>query len=321
MCDNGDRPVTKRVALSALLALAAVAAVAAADNVSLTIRFFDKKIYYAGDQVRVEATVTNASSASFRFKVADSKVWSFDFEVATPTLDKLAHAEQFTIDRSSNQPVFSREISLEPGEQYGLVLELDSFIGLGDPGVFSVRALFYPELYRGSAPRSVASNTLSLAVRPQAETPEEKARIDTESGMPLTRADIPPDQVVANTIVARQKSQWDKFFLYLDLESLLRQNPDRDRVFRRSSEEERARQLAQYRKDLMQQVADQEVLLRPSSFEIQKTSYTPAEAQVVVRSAFAYTDFTEWKRYTYRLRRVENSWLIVAYEVSNLGTE
>ncbi len=313
--------MTKRLALFALLGLAAAAAVAAADNVSLTIRFFDKRIYYAGDQVRVEATVTNASSSSFRFKVADSKVWSFDFEVSTPTLDRLAHAEQFTIDRSSNQPVFFREVSLEPGEQYGLVLELESFVSLADPGVFSVRALFFPELYRGSAPRSVASNTLSLAVRPQAETPEEKARIDTDSGMALTREDIPPDQVVAYTITARQKSQWDKFFLYVDLESLLRQNQDRDRTFRRSSEEERARQLAQYRKDLMQQVVDQEVLLRPSSFEIQKTSYTPAEAQVVVRAAFSYTDYTEWKKYTYRLRRVETSWLIAGYEVSNLGTE
>lgn len=313
--------MTKRVALSALLGLAAAAAVVAADNVSLTIRFFDKMIYYAGDQVRVEATVTNASSTSYRFKVADSKVWSFDFEVSTPTLDRLPHAEQFTIDRGSNQPAFFREVSLEPGEQYGLVLELGSFVTLEEPGVFSIRALFYPELYRGSSPRSVESNTLSIAVRPQAETPEQKARIDTESGLPLTREDLPPDSVVSYTITARQKSQWEKYFLYLDLESLLRQNPDRDRAFRRGSEEERARQLAQYRKDLMQQVVDQDLLLRPASFQIQKTSYTPAEAQVVVRAAFAYTDFTEWKRYTYRLRRVESSWLIVAYEVSNLGTE
>jgi hypothetical protein len=313
--------VRKSLTLCALLGLLAATAAAAAENVSVTIRFFDKRIYYAGDQVRVEATVTNASGASYRFKVADSKAWSFDFEVATPTMDRLAHSDEFTIDRSSNQPVFFREVSLEPGEQFGLVLELDSFVKLEDPGVFTVRALFYPELYRGSSPPSVASNTLSLALRPQAETPEEKARIDTETGMPLTRADVPPDQVVSATIAARQKSQWDKFFLYLDLERLLRQNPDRDRAFRRASEEERSRQLAQYRKDLMAQVVDQEVLLRPSSFEIQKTTYTPEEAQVIVRAAFTHTDYTEWKRYTYHLRRVANTWLIASYEVSQLGTE
>jgi hypothetical protein len=304
-----------------LLALAAAAALAAADNASLTIRFSDKKIYYAGDQVRVEAAITNTSSTSYRFKVADSKVWSFDFEVASPTLDKLEHSEQFTIDRSSNQPVFFREVSLEPGEQYGLVLDLGSFVSIADPGVFTVRASFYPELFRGSDPRPVSSNTLSLAIRPQAETPEQKARIDTESGMVLSRESIPPDEVVRYTITARQKSQWDKFFLYLDLESLMRQNPDRDRTFRRSSEEDRVRQVDQYRKDLMQQVVDQDVLLRPSSFEIQKTSYTAEEAQVVVKAAFTYADYTEWKKYTYHLRRSEEAWLIASYEVSNLGTE
>lgn len=311
----------KRLALCALLGLVVAAAVPAASNVSVTIRFFDKRIYYAGDQISVEATVTNASSSSYRFKIADSKAWSFDFEVSTPTMDRLPHSDEFTIDRSSNQPVFFREVSLEPGEQFGLILDLGSFVNLEEPGVFSVRSLFYPELYRGSSPRSVASNTLSLAIRPQAETPEEKARIDTESGLPLTREDLPPDQVVSLTIGARQKSQWDKFFLYLDLERLLRQNPDRDRAFRRSTEEERARQLAQYRKDLMAQVVDQEILLRPSYFEIQKTTYTPDEAQVTVRAAFAHTDYTEWKRYTYHLRRVTGTWLISSYEVSHLGTE
>lgn len=311
----------KRLALCALIGLLAAAAAVAAENVSVTIRFFDKRIYYAGDQVRVEATITNASSSSYRFKVADSKAWSFDFEVSTPTMDRLEHSDQFTIDRSSNQPVFFREVSLEPGEQFGLILELDSFVKLEASGVYTVRALFYPELYRGSAPASVASNALTLALRPQAETPQDKARIDTETGLPLTRQDIPPDTVVASTITARQKGQWDRFFLYLDIEGLLRQNPDRDRAFRRSSEEERARQLARYRTDLTAQAVDQEMLLIPSSFEIQKTAYTPEEAQVIVRAAFAHTDYTEWKRYVYHLRRVAGAWLITSYEVSQLGTE
>jgi hypothetical protein len=311
--------VTKRLALAALVGLTTAAL--AAGQASITIRFFDRRIYYAGDPVQVEAVILNNTSQAYRFKMADKSVWSFDFEVHTPTLDRLAHASQFTMDRSSNQPVFFREISLEPGEQYGLVLDLGSFVGLDDPGVFTVRALFYPELARGEQTGAISSNALALSLRPQAETTEELSRVETETGLLVRREALPPDEVVSYAISARQKSQWDRFLLYLDLESLLRQSPDRDRRYQRSSEEERLRQVEQYRQDLMRENVDPDILLRPSSFEVERTSYTRDEAQVSVRSSFVFPDYTEWKRYTYRLQRSEGVWVIVAYDVRNLGTE
>lgn len=309
----------KRLTTVALILFTLTAAVSA--EVTVTIRFYDKSIYYAGDPVRVEAMILNATNGPYRFKLADKTVWSFDFEVQTPTLDRIAHSEQFTIDRGANQPVFFREVSLEPGEQYGMILDLSAFVELADPGVFTVRGKFYPEMSRGETPAALTSNALVLNVRPQAETPEERAQVDTEAGLILRREPLPPDQVVSYALTARQKSQWDKFLLYMDLESLLRQNAERDRRYTRSSEEDRLRQLRQYRQDLMRESVDQEVLLRPASFIIERTSYTPDEAQVMVRASFVFPDYTEWKRYTYHLKRVEGVWLVAAYEVRNLGTE
>ena len=309
----------KRLITTTLMWLTLAAAVSA--DVSVSIRFYDRALYHAGDPVQVEAMILNGTNQTYRFKLADRSVWSFDFEVQTPTLDRLAHSTEFTIDRGSNQPVFFREVSIEPGEQYGLILDLGRFVDLADPGVYTVRARFFPELARGDTPTALGSNTLMLNLRPRVDTPEERARVDTETALALRREPIPPDEVVRYVITARQQSQWDRFLLYMDLESLLKQDAERERRYTRSSEEERTRQLAQYRQDLVRERVDQDVLLRPASFQIERTSYTPSEAQVTVRSSFVYPDYTEWKRYTYRLANREGVWLVTAYEVRNLGTE
>ncbi len=297
--------------------------IACADTpgVTASIRFYDKKIYYQADEIWVEAVISNESGSTYRFKVADRRPYSFDFEVMSPTYIQLEHSRDFTIQRTSDQPVFFREVSIEPGEKYGVLLELGDFVAFTEPGVFVIRAMFYPELFRGNTPAMVSSNALTLNLRPAADTPAMQARVDIDTGVILERQPLPPDEVVAYTIRARQKSQWNRFFLYLDVESLLRQNPERERAYARSPEGQRIRMLEEYKKDLQRETIDQEIILVPASFEVLKTSYTPDEGQVIVKQSFAHTGFTEWKKYTYYVRRFDRVWLITGYDVKNLGAE
>lgn len=312
----------KRIILFVLcITLSYSIAFANVSGVTATVRFYDKKIYYQGDEIWIEVVITNESGSTYRFKVADRRVYSFDFEVMTPTYVQLDHSREFTIQRTSDQPVFFREVSLEPGEKYGVLLELGDFVSFSEPGVFVVRGMFYPELYRGTTPLMVSSNALTLNLRPAAATLALQARIDAETGLLLEREALPPDEVVAYTIRARQKSQWNRFFLYLDLESLLRQNPEREEAYIRSSEEVRMRMLEEYKAALEQETVDQEILLIPATFDILKTSYTPDEGQVVVRQTYAHTGYTEVKKYTYFLTRSDQVWLITSYDVQNLGTQ
>jgi hypothetical protein len=167
----------------------------------------------------------------------------------------------------------------------------------------------------------VKSNKLSLHIRPPVATPEERVRIEQETGRMLEREKMAPDDVVDYTIRARQKSQWEKFFLYLDLESLYRRDPKRESRYQRYSEEDQRRILSQFRKELQQEVVDRDILLVPSSFEILKTSYTPYKATVIVKAKFKFPDFTEVKQYSYFLTRKDLFWLITGYDIINLGTE
>ena len=315
-----------RKTLSAVLLLAAVscASWAAGQEVQgFTIRYYDKKVYFQGDPIQVEVVVSNesASGQTLRFKVADNQYFTLDFDVRSTTNIALEHAKQFTTQRNSDQPVFFREVSLQPGEKYGFVVDLAAYASFTSSGLYVVQASFFPELWKGQPSPSWASNRLSLNLKPPVVTAEEKAKVEAETGALISRAAIPPDEVVAFTIQARQKSQWEKFYLYLDLESLLRRNPEKDTAFRRSTEEEQRRMLEQFRQELRQAKIDQEISVIPSSFEIQKTSYDAAEGTVQVLEKFKYIDYTELKSYIYHLKKVDRFWIITDYEIKNLGTE
>ncbi len=296
--------------------------ISAANDVNFSIRFHEKRIYYVGGTpVRFEAVITNNSSRTFRFKMANNWIFNFDFEVSTPSNLILDHAKEFTIVKHANQPILFREISLEPGETFGIVVSLSDFVDLDKAGLYTVRSQFFPEMNLNSIMESIYSNTVTLNVRPEVLFPEEKALIEAETGKMLLREFMPPDEVVSYMLKARQKSQWEKFLLYLDLESLYTRYPQRARSFKRMSEEDRKRALIRFEEELKAQAVDQDILLIPLTFEILRTSYTAAEASVLVTEKFQYRDYVEVKRYTYTLQRRDKIWIITDYGVQNLGTE
>ena len=294
---------------------------ASQDTQQFSIRFFDQKVYFIGDPIQVEAVITNTGTDTLRFKIADNRVFNLDFDVRTTTNVGLAHAKDFTIERNSDQPVFFREMSLEPGEKYGIVVDLTRFAALSSAGQYVLQATFYPELFQGPNSATMQSNRLALNVKPAVVTAEERAVVEAETGALLERQVLPPDEVVSWTIAARQKSQWERFFLYLDLESLMRKNPDKDRSFRNATETAQRQMLDQFRMQLRQQNIQQEISVIPTSYEVQKTTYDAAEATVQVLEKFKYPDYTELKDYTYYLKKSDRYWIIYDYEIRNQGTE
>jgi len=286
-----------------------------------SIRFFDQKIYFLGDPIRVEATITNTGTETLRFEVADNRYFNLDFDVHTTTNVGLDHARDFTIARSLDQPTFYRSVSLEAGEKYAVVVDLTSYAMFTSPGQYVVQASFYPELFRSADSTSMKSNRIALNVKPALITEEERSLVQAETGALLALEALPPDEVVSWTIEARQKSQWEKFFLYLDLESLMRNNPDQDRKFLNSTEEKRREMVDQFRQQLRQATIAQEINVIPSSFQVLNTSYNSSEATVLVLEKFKNTDYTEQKKFTYHLKKSDRYWMIYSYEIKNLETE
>jgi hypothetical protein len=293
-----------------------------APRIGFDARFYDKSIYYVNsNDINIKLTLTNNSPEAFRFKVADIKSYTLDFEVKTSSNTFIDHSEKFTIEKKLNQPVMYREVSIESGEEYGFVVELNQFVKLDKPGLYTVQALFYPELVVAGSPAPLRSNRLALNLRPPVATKEMEAVIEAETGKALQREPIAPDDVVSYLLNARQRSQWEKFFLYIDLESLYERDPVRGARYKKMSQEERVRALEDFNRELRNDKVEQEILVIPRSFEILETTYRNETGTVIVLEKFAYRDYTEKKRYTYYLAKKDRFWLITDYTIENLGTE
>jgi hypothetical protein len=325
----------KRVLLCALVAFAFIGPSAGAQSVDLSIRFFDTQVYFPDSEIRIQLTIRNDSPDPFRFRLAEDRVFNIDFDVRTLSNRRLDASSQFINARTSNQRVFYREVTLQPGAEYGFVEDLGDYVSITEPGVYVVTATFHPELVDadgtasavngdgvGTAGGEIGSQRLMLSIRPQPATVEEQAQasVDSRTADILRREDIAPDEVVRRTIQARQQGEWNRFFLYLNVESLLRANPARERAYLRLSEAERREELAEFREELRAQRIDEAINAIPDSFEILQTSYTPREGEVIANLRFQEEGFTAVRQYSYFLRRDDQTWEIYDYTVTNLGT-
>ena len=121
-------------------------------EVEFNIRFFDRRIYYVtANPVLIQITITNNSPSPYRFKFADDRAFSIDFDVRTMTNRQLPQSDRLIRNRTVNRQVFFREISIESGESFSFVEDLREFTSFSQIGSFRVRARFYPELFRTAA--------------------------------------------------------------------------------------------------------------------------------------------------------------------------
>lgn len=292
-------------------------------GLNVSIRIYNEQVFFPDSTVELFITIENDTPDSARFRMADNRVFNLDFDVTGPTNRRLASSRQFITGRTTNQ-VFYRTVTLEPGERFSFVERLTDYVELTDPAVYTVQATFYPELFSGRNVRTIRSNPLTLSVRP-GRTPETRMemRFEAVTEAALQREQKSPDEVVEYLLEARRQGNWERFFLYLNLEKLYRQSPERDRRFRRLSEEQQLQELREFRTRLQERPTgeDVELVLVPDTYEILQTSYTPIEGHVTALMSFDHDRYREIKRYTFDLERRNGFWEIIGYDVVNLPNE
>jgi hypothetical protein len=316
---------------AALFLLVGIFSASAASDIGLSIRYFDKRIYYvqgAGDDpIFIQITIANTGPVGYRFKLADERAFSVDFDIRTMSNRAVEPAAGLIRKRTGNQQVFFREVVVEPGESFSFVEDLRNYAEFGQAGSYVIQARMYPDLYRTTAAvpaaQTLESNRLNLNLRPPSLPGPGGIPLDMDvaTNAILVRDRLPPDQVVEYMLRARQKAQWEKFFLYLDLETMISRDPVRQRQWLAESEEGRRRMLARYRSELTEEVSDGDIAAIPMEFQIERTTYGTEEGTVVVLEKFKTGSYIERKRYTYYVRRKDDIWTIIDYAVSNLGTE
>ena len=294
------------------------------NGIDVSIKYYNKTVYYPESSeenpIYVHITISNNGTEPFRFKLADDRMFSIDFNAFNVKNKSLNQQEDLKSKRTTSQTVYFREISIESGEEYSFIENLKDYVVIDETGIYYFELKFYPELYKNKL-SFIKSNRLSLDVRPSPDIAVSMLQTDVKTSAVLTPEPISPDKVVEQTIIARQRELWDQFFLYMDIEKMLTRDAARDRKYRTGSADERTRMIANYKADLMLSKIDNDIVAIPERFSIERTTYTQTEGSVTVIEWFKYDTFTEKKRYEYFLRQRDGIWQIYDYRVENLGSE
>ncbi len=298
---------------------------ASVDNAQIEAKFYNRTLYYPGNTddnpVNVHVTIRNTSPDTLRFKLADDRRFSLDFKAVNVKNIELEKTDSLRRKRETDQTVYFREIALEPGEEYSFVENLKEYLDIKEASIYYVTVIFYPELYRKKN-TTLVSKRLTLEVRPSPLASASRfVPVESGTGAVLQAEAISPDKVVEQTIIARQQSTWDKFFLYMDLEAILKNNPTRGRRYNAAGADERAEMLEQFRADLQKSRIDTDIVAIPYSFEITNTTYSQTQGTVQVIEKFRNPTYVELKEYTYHVRQRDGIWQIYDYTVINLRTE
>jgi hypothetical protein len=294
-------------------------------KIALNIKFFDRTIYYAGNSpdnpLNIHVSIVNTGTETFRFKLADDRMFSVDFTAYTIKNTKIAQTDLVLRKRSTNQTVYFREITIEPGEEYSFVENAKDYLSFADPSIYYLELTFYPELYK-SKTITVTSNRLSVEMRPSPSAlSSSELPVQSKTVTLLRPEEISPDKVVEQTIVARQKSLWDQYFLYMDIEQMMIRDSAAKRRYTAASADERQRMISNYKSDLIQNRIDFDIVAIPEKYLIESTTYSQIDGTVSVIEWFKYPTYREKKRYVYFVRQRDAVWQIYDYTVTNLGTE
>ena len=294
------------------------------NGIDVSIKYYNKTVYYPESSeenpIYVHITISNNGTEPFRFKLADDRMFSIDFNAFNVKNKSLNQQEDLKSKRTTSQTVYFREISIESGEEYSFIENLKDYVVIDETGIYYFELKFYPELYKNKL-SFIKSNRLTLDVRPSPDIAVSMLQTDVKTSAVLTPEPISPDKVIEQTIIARQRELWDQFFLYMDIEKMLTRDASRDRKYRTGSADERTRMIANYKADLMLSKIDNDIVAIPERFSIERTTYTQTEGSVTVIEWFKYDTFTEKKRYEYFLRQRDGIWQIYDYRVENLGSE
>lgn len=317
--------IQRRTAALALVLLTASIWFVSSQDLSLRIYLYDEQVYFPDSRIEVHVTVENDTPRAVSFRLASERLFNLAFEVRTADNETLPATEDFTIALSQDQ-VFYRTVTLEPGERLSFVEPLNAYVEIPVSGTYTVQAQFFPGLhgFGNDTSNAVYSNPIAVHIRP-GSTPQIRREQTAEAVVErrLQREDLSPDRVVAYTIEALQAQNWERFFLYLNEESLYRSDSAREARFVRLSEREQLEVLATYRHELQQRATDSDstLVLIPDAYEIQETNYTPIEGTVRVLSYFNMRNFRERREYVYELERRNGFWEIVDYRVTSLTNE
>ncbi|WP_445436082.1 hypothetical protein [Candidatus Borreliella tachyglossi] len=285
------------------------------------IKFFNQSIYRVNSNVSIEVSLSNLSDDLITLEMGDINTFGFDFDVADTTNLRVKRPIEYVKDRSKNVAIPVRTLSLRPNERFSVVMSLNQFVQFNKDGVYFVKGVFFPDI--SDPHKRIESNVITLFLKPKMDDASEKVDFanlasNHEIQDVLKRENLSPDKIVEYLFGALRLGEKEKFFLYIDLESLILNDQNKSYLYKHELKTGSSNMLEEY-KEYLWSGSNSDISKAPNKFSIVETTYTDSTGKVVSDLYFDDGHFYITKRYTFFFKKYDSYWIIYDYTVQNTG--
>jgi hypothetical protein len=263
--------------------------------------------------------ISNKETTPYSSLMAQDKRYPFDFELISLQNKQQQHSADYSNFFNRVQPVFHSVVRLEENEGYTYRVLLNDYFDMNITGQYILKCIYYPEMKLSNSPDNTAvkSNSITLNIRP-ADSDEQfiQEYIVAEKEKSLIMEKKSPDEVVDYMLNARINGEWEKFFLYIDLDKMICADITFGKRYKKADSDMQQEILKEY-KEYLKKDKINEISYLPCKFEIIKTEYTAGSGKVDAFVMFKEHDYVDKKYYTYFLKKQDDKWKITNYTVSN----
>ncbi|BCR22035.1 hypothetical protein [Borrelia sp. HM] len=285
------------------------------------IKFFNQSIYRVNSKVAIEISLSNSSDDLLTLEIGDVNTFGFDFDVTDTTNIKVKRPLEYVQNRAKNIAVPIRTLTLRPNERFSVVINLNQFVQFDRDGVYFVKGVFFPDI--SDPQKSIESNVITLFLKPKMGNGAEEFNFSNLSSNHeiqdvLKRENLSPDQVVEYLFSALRLGEKEKFFLYIDVESLILNDRNKSYLYKQEFKSGSDNMLKEY-KEYLWENSSSDISRVPSKFSIVETTYTDSTGKVVSDVYFDDGHFYVARRYTFFFKKYDYCWIIYDYTVQNTG--
>ncbi|MCX8058603.1 MAG: hypothetical protein N3A58_04220 [Spirochaetes bacterium] len=279
-------------------------------NLICVIKFSNEQIYYLGKPIVLKIEIINKSYNNYFLQIANDISYNFNFIIISSDGEQIEYKEDYILKKRSIDKVFTKEIMLSPNEAYSVEIDVNQWFDFKKEGMYFIQGVFYP--YIDSNERIISQNILKLNLKPklEGETQIVKKVFQTEVER-LKLKEIPPYKILELHLKARQRRDWNEFFLYIDFDSFIMNYPSYRDKYKYASESSRLNIIEDFKNYLISTFYNDLLY-----FEIRKVLIEIDRCKIDTYLEFSYKNYIEKYQAEYYLRLKDQIWLIIGYEIT-----
>jgi len=273
-----------------------------------------KDVYAVGEPIEINNLIKNMGSETIAIEVSD--VYSLNFDFVLYTLNgKLVEKSMNYYEKKERaiQNLKSpRKETLFPDEQYGQTITLNEYYDDLEPGRYILEPIFFPLTNMADTYPSVYGKKIQIRIVP---IPYEENVAEVEDGVSTDAyKPLPPYETVDFILNAKLKGNWEAFFAYIDLSSIITLYSDWNERLNKLPKSKRYKLLEEFKKYLIANF-EQDMI----DYDVVRESREKNNSIVIAEIYKGKKRVTFTSRYTFSLEKRNEYWIVVSYSMVNLG--